>query len=273
MLSEQKMLCALAAVLWALPTLVWAQLPQYQFAALPPTEHKALRCGTNEFPPFGYRHNDEAKGVEVDLAMEIGRRLGIDVTVDIYPWPRLLKMVESGQLDCMFAAFYTPEREAYMTFTRMPVHVSRLALYTRRDNTFEFDQLADLKGKRVGILRDFKTVPVLDERLDGDFAETTYGKDFNHLFDLLLARRIDVVIVNDHVAEQIIKTRGLDSVVELPYALSSNSAFITFSKAKNYSHLIPKVEFALFEMMAEGLYRELFERHSERYFQGDVTGD
>ncbi|MGM0564733.1 MAG: substrate-binding periplasmic protein [Pseudomonadota bacterium] len=261
------------AALCGLPKSALSQEPDYRFAALPPVEYKSLNCGTNEFPPFGYERNGQAQGVEVDLAREIGRRLGIDISVDIYPWPRLLKMIENGQLDCMFAAFYTDERERYMTYTRMPVHVSRLALYTRRGETFEFDKLADLKGKRLGILRDFKTVPVLDERLNGNFAETTYGKDFGHLFDLLLAGRIDVVIVNDDVARHIINTRELDQVVELPYALSSNSAFITFSKARDYSHLIPKVEYALFEMMAEGMYREVFERHSKGYYRDGSATD
>ena len=243
------------------------EVTRYQFAALPPVQHTSLKCGTNSFPPFGYEHEGRAAGVEVDLVKEMGRRLGIAVEVDIYPWPRMLKMMQNGQLDCMFAAFYTPEREQYMSYTRMPIHVSRLALYTRKDRVFEFRALEDLKGKRIGILRDFKTVAVLDQRLDEGFADVIYGKDFNQLFDLLEADRVEVVIVNHHVGDHLIITKKLSSVVELPMALSSNSAFITFTRQRDYQSLIPKFEYALFEMMAEGDYRDTFERHIERYYQ------
>src|SRR5690606_40609452 len=99
--------------------------------------------------------------------------------------------MRAGMLDCMFAAFVTPERLGYMNFTRVPLHVSRLALYTHRTTTFSFERIEDLPGKRIATLRDFRTVDVLAEALNqATFAERVYGNDFEQLFEMLAQKRV-----------------------------------------------------------------------------------
>lgn len=236
---------------------------QYRFAAVPPHHVSHLTCGTNEFPPFTYADaRGNAAGIEVEVMEEVARRLGLTIDVTILPWPRMLSMMRSGELDCMFAAFHTEERASYMQFTQIPIHVSRLAIYTHRAGVFPLTRLEDLRGRRIGLIRDFQTVPALDDALArGDFAEVTIGTSFRQLFDQLAARRIDVVIVNHHVAENILAEMGAHDIIELPYALSSNSAFVTFTRQRSFATLIPKINYALFEIIADGTYARLFGAH------------
>jgi len=236
---------------------------RYRFAAVPPHHVTTLTCGTNEFPPFTYADaKGNAAGIEVEVMQEVARRLGLTLRIEILPWPRMLSMMRAGELDCMFAAFHTEDRASYMQFTQVPIHVSRLAVYTHRDGTFPFTRLTDLRGKRIGLIRDFQTVPALDELLaQSDFADVVIATSFRNLFDQLAARRIDVVVVNHHVAENILASIHSHDIVELPHAISSNSAFVTFTRKRSFDTLIPKINYALFEIIADGTYADLFRRH------------
>jgi ABC-type amino acid transport substrate-binding protein len=246
----------------------------YRFAAVPPHHLSELRCGTNEFPPFTYADDaGRAVGIEVEVMQELAKRLGLNIHISVLPWPRMLSMIRSGELDCMFAAFYTEERNTYMQYTQVPIHVSRLAVYTHRSGIFPLARLEDLRGKRIGLIRDFRTVPALDEALErGDFAEVVLGTSFRNLFDQLAAGRIDVVIVNHHVGEHILRLMSAHDIVELPHALSSNSAFITFTRQRKFDMLIPKINYALFEIISDGTYSKIFSRHMAPTPRGALPG-
>lgn len=240
-----------------------AHADTYRFASIPPALPETLECGTNEFPPFTYADaNGHAAGIEVDVVREAARRLGLKVNISVLPWPRLIASMRAGALDCMFAAFITPERLGYMNFTRVPLHVSRLALYSHRTSAFSFERIEDLRGKRIGTLRDFRTVDVLDEALNqGTFAERVYGNDFDQLFEMLAQKRVDVVIVNDQVARAVLRKRQDDAIIEQPVALSSNAAFLTFSRHRNFDNMVAKMDYALFEIVADGTYARYFAQH------------
>ena len=234
----------------------------YLFADIPPGWPSELKCGTNQFPPFSYADQQgHARGIEVDVVNEVGRRLGLSFSIEVMPWPRLIEKMKTGQLDCMFAAFITDERKQFMDFTHVPLHVSRLTVYTHKDRAFPFARMDDLHGKRLGMIRDFKTVEALDQQLlKGDFAELVYGNNFEQLFEMLAQKRIDAVIVNDKVAELILGKRTDKAIVALPHALSSNAAFLTFTRQRDFRNLIARIDYALFEIVADGTYATLFKQ-------------
>lgn len=135
----------------------------YQFIAPAAGSPASIRCGTNEFPPYTYAdESGQAAGVEVEVVKELARRVGVSITVEIMPWPRLLTNMRNKKLDCMFAAFYSAERAQYMAYTSTPIHVSRLAVFVREDARFELGDIDDLKGRRVGMIKGFKTIDALD---------------------------------------------------------------------------------------------------------------
>lgn len=256
---------SLLLIVLSLVTPVSASETLYHFAAVPPEHVNRISCGTNEFPPFGYAAPDGgAQGIEVDVMHEVGRRLGIHIDITILPWPRMLSMMRTGQLDCMFAAFYTEERNEYMQFTRVPLHVSRLAVYVHKESDVSFARLEDLRGLRLGMIRDFRTVPALDALLDeGDFATLVTAASFRALFEMLAVQRIDAVIVNHTVAKHVLAALPDSPVIELPNALSANSAFVSFTRAKSFDSLVPKIDYALFEIIADGTYARYFSRERQ----------
>ena len=49
----------------------------------------------DDFPPFSFEDDGKVKGVDIDIIQEMGKRLGIEIKIDLVPWKRLLKMTNS----------------------------------------------------------------------------------------------------------------------------------------------------------------------------------
>lgn len=70
-----------------------------------------------------------------------------------------------------------------------------------------------------------------------------------------------MVVVNHHVAENILADIQRHDIIELSHAISSNAAFVTFTRQRSFDTLVPKINYALFEIIADGTYAQMFARH------------
>lgn len=240
---------------------IWIIFSATQFTYAKTVE--ALKCGTNEFAPFGFIENGKLKGVEVELFHEIGKRLGIKTKLNLFPWSRMLAMVKQGELDCMIAAFKTEERMTYMDYTNVPFHVSSLVFYVHQDRQFFFSNLEDLKGRNIGLITGFKTSAEFDEALKKQWFTVTPVNDFKQNFEKLAAKRVDMVLVNRHVGAHLLKKLNFSSITALSVPLTAQSAYLTFSKRSEVAFLIPKFDMVLFEILTDGTYQRVFEKYTK----------
>ncbi|MCX4025285.1 amino acid ABC transporter substrate-binding protein [Endozoicomonas sp. SM1973] len=223
---------------------------------------ETLKCGTNEFAPFGFIENGELKGIEVELFHEIGKRLNIQTKLNLFPWSRMLALVKKGDLDCMIAAFRTEERLTYMDYTNVPFHVSSLVFFIHQDRPFQFNRLEDLKGLNIGLVTDFTTSPEFDEALNKQWFTVSPVNDFKQNFEKLAVKRVDMVLVNRHVGAYLLKKLNLPQITALSVPLTARPAYLTFSKRSEKSTLIPKFDMVLFELLTDGTYQNLFEKYT-----------
>lgn len=223
---------------------------------------ETLRCGTNEFAPFGFIENGQLKGIEVELFHEIGKRLNIQTKLNLFPWSRMLAMVKKGDLDCMIAAFRTEERLAYMDYTNVPFHVSSLVFFIHQDRPFQFNTLEDLKGRNIGLVTGFSTSPEFDEALNKQWFTVSPVNDFKQNFEKLAVKRVDMVLVNRHVGAYLLKKLNLPQIAALSVPLTARPAYLTFSKRAGKGYLIPLFDMMLFELLTDGTYQDLFEKYT-----------
>lgn len=107
--------------------------------------------GDDDFPPFSFvDENNEVTGIDIDIINELANRLGLEFSISLVPWKRLLRMTKQGDVFGSFSLFRTPEREAYGLYT-YPVHYSTYRIFTRSDGIQKFEILSDLFGKNLGI--------------------------------------------------------------------------------------------------------------------------
>jgi polar amino acid transport system substrate-binding protein len=127
-------------------TLVVATDPAYP----PQSELRpgATRAANTKCAPTEYTAN-EFTGFDVDAAVEIARRLGVEPCFVTPPWTQLTAGNWDDRWDISVGSMaITPERMEMLYFTQ-PYYATPAALFVHQDNT-TFSQPGDLSGKRVG---------------------------------------------------------------------------------------------------------------------------
>ncbi len=87
---------------------------------VPDTTGKKLVVGLDDsFPPMGFRdENNEIVGFDIDLAKEVGKRIGYEVVLQPIDWASKELELDTGNIDCIWNAFtITPERQETMLMT------------------------------------------------------------------------------------------------------------------------------------------------------------
>ncbi len=221
-----------------------------------------LKCAcTGAYPPLNFMKGGQLAGIDVDQFNLVAQRLNIEVDLISMPFPRILIELEHGSLDCMFGAFITPHRKSYMDFTTEPIHVSSLVFFENIKSNIHFKVLADLKGLTIGLVRGFKTSPAFDKAAQQGLFNVEFVTDIEQNFQKLSFERLDLVLVNQHVAGYVMTRLKLTNVRQLSTPLSAQPAFITFSIAKKLSHLAPLFDAEMKKLKHDGSYQAIMDTY------------
>jgi polar amino acid transport system substrate-binding protein len=127
-------------------TLVVATDPAYppQSELIPGAARAAsTNCASNEYTA------DELTGFDVDAAIEIARRLGVEPCFVTPPWTQLTAGNWDDRWDISVGSMaITPGRMEVLFFTQ-PYYATPAALFVHQDNA-TFTQPSDLSGERIG---------------------------------------------------------------------------------------------------------------------------
>lgn len=116
-----------------------------------------------DWPPFDFAVDKEAKGLSIDMIQLVAEKVGLSLQfVNGYTWEGLVEKFKAGQIDVLPAVYLTPERQEFMAFTS-PYAKNPSVLIVHKDRT-DIKTLADLKGKKAGIVAGFATAEVMRER-------------------------------------------------------------------------------------------------------------
>ncbi len=108
----------------------------------------ATRAPNSKCAPSEYTAN-ELTGFDVETAVEIAQRLGLEPCFVTPPWTQLTAGNWDGRWDISVGSMaITPERMEMLYFTQ-PYYATPAALFVHQDNT-TFEDPTDLSGKKVG---------------------------------------------------------------------------------------------------------------------------
>jgi len=126
------------------------------------SEHEDIRLGIDaSWPPFEFVDIDgNYAGVSSGYVGLISKRLGISIkpATDL-AWPEVIERIKVGKLDVLSAVARTPEREAYLNFTKPYVTIP-MVIVTHKNSPLISD-LDDLKGKLVGVIPGYASTEIL----------------------------------------------------------------------------------------------------------------
>lgn len=160
----------------------------------------------DNYPPAGFRDKaGELVGVDIDLAKEVAKRLGVKVVFKPVQWDGVLLNLKSGEIDLIWNALgITPERQKEIGFTDSYM-LDRNIIVVKSGSPIK--SKADLEGKKIGLQLGSTAEPAVKK--DPISSKLKEIKKFESptvaLMDLD-AGRIDAVVTNEMNARYLITT-------------------------------------------------------------------
>ena len=206
------------------------------------------------FPPFEYVENNEFVGVDVDIANEIAKDLGVELEVVNMDFDGIIDAVKSGK-GSFGAAGITikPDRQEKVDFSIEYVTSSQY-LIIQKDSGITADQIPDLTiGVQAGTTGEFFCVD------DNGMAEDQVKKYKTALeaANDLKNGRIDGVIIDQLPAESIVAQN--DDLELIPEPLTEEKYAIAVQKGNDT--LLEAINATLQRLMDEGKIDEYVLNH------------
>ncbi len=218
----------------------------------------------DSFPPMGFRDDkNEIVGFDIDVAKEVGKRMGMEVVLQPINWDTKELELDSGNIDVIWnGVTMTDERKEAMDFSK-PYLENDQVIVVKKDSTIKTK--ADLAGKNIGLQKGssaydaFMADPINTETA----AMNEYPENVSALSDLGIGR-IDAVIVDSIVARYYISSENADYVV-LDESLSPELYGVAIKKGN--IELQTKIQEALDAMNEDGTAGEI----STKWFGEDIV--
>ena len=201
--------------------------------------------------PYGvmefYDETGKLTGIDIDIAREIALALDADLEVKNIPFHQLFDAVIKGEIDAVISAVtITQERQKKLLFSA-PYLDAGMLIAVRSDNT-EIASVADLKGKRIGVLKGTLGEDLMAEsdQVDQSLVRS-YEKNEPRIRDLLDGK-IDAMIVHFRVKDH-------DSIKTVGRPLTQ--AFYGVATNLNSKALMGEIDRVLREMKRSGRLEEI----------------
>lgn len=129
----------------------------------------SLVIGSDNYEPYNYiDESGENVGIDVDIAKEACRRLGITPVFKQITWDRKDSFLDSNEIDCLWGSFTMSGRTDDYRWAG-PYMYSRQVVVARKDRGI--NSFADLKGKRIAVQSTSKPEHIIlsgeDDRIQG----------------------------------------------------------------------------------------------------------
>ncbi|MCF4114872.1 MULTISPECIES: substrate-binding periplasmic protein [Dethiosulfovibrio] len=220
-----------------------------------------IRFMTEELPPYNMKGDDGvATGIAVDVLAEMFKRVGSSRTakdVEVLPWARGYKEVQSTPNTCLFSMTYTDERKPMFKWVG-PLAASRTAVVALKSKGIKVGSEADLADLSAGVIKED-----IGDILARKAGMTKVQIAANNLQNVkkLNSGRIDVWVYEESVAQWQLKDMGFDPAdYETVFALSQSHLYYAFHKDTDQA-LIDQLQKVLDEMKADGSYQAILDKY------------
>ena len=219
------------------------------------------------FVPMGFKDDKgEIVGFDIDIAKEVSKRIGKEITFQPIDWSMKESELISGNIDLIWNGYsITKERQERIDFTT-PYLENRQVIITLADS--EINSKADLKGMNVGAQNQSSAVDAINKEEDllktfKDGKVYTFETNNEALMDLE-AKRIDAVVVDEILARYYINQKGEEKYKILKDDFGSEAYGVGIRKGDE--ELLEKINQAFEDIKKDGTAKKI----SEKWFGQDI---
>lgn len=194
--------------------------------------------------------SNSIQGVMVDIVSAVGEQAGFDVQIEPMQFSALIGSLTSRRVDLISAAmFITDERKQVVDFS-IPVYSYGEGVVVPSKDTTEYTELAQLKGKRVGV--QVGTAFVTPLQSSGLFSDVKLYDTTADMMRDANAGRIDVAVLDYPIAAYAI---AQDNFPNLRLVTSYEPTMVNsigIAARKDDPQLMARINTALEKLQADG---------------------
>ncbi|WP_163836934.1 substrate-binding periplasmic protein [Spartinivicinus ruber] len=215
---------------------------------------------TDSWPPYlGPKLKNG--GFFSEIVKEAYRQQGKTVDILYTSWKRAFELTKQGKYEGLLGVYYVPERESYFKYSSV-IFDSRMYLYSKKSKNITFNNLRELSGYRIGIVRGFY---YSDEFNNAIYLEKYESVGAKENITLLVIGRMDLIAADSRVMQYYINTAfpSLNNkYTQHPFLLHAKNLHLVISKAiPNYEQLHQEFEAGFAIMKKKGLDKAIMLKH------------
>ena len=229
-------------------------------------EAKTLVVATSGtlYPSSYYNDENELVGYDVDVAKEVAKRLGVEITFKEYNVYGQVSSLTRGEADFAANDFGLTDERAEKFSLSTPIKYSFDSMIVRKSDDSGIASLEDLDGKKAAGEPNTSYMR-LAESYGAELV--TYDNATNDQYLTDVANGRTDVILNDYYLQKMAVAALPDIPVKILEDVYFNPNETGFLFVKDHKALQEKVDAVLAEMKEDGRLKEL----AETYFQTDIS--
>ncbi|MGD9125005.1 MAG: transporter substrate-binding domain-containing protein [Desulfarculaceae bacterium] len=225
-----------------------------------------IRLGDSPFPPYteGKEGSPPTGGIVPKIMEEIFSRLGLKVSIELYPWKRLLKLAELGRTDGITLLMKTKEREKYLVFSQVLFKARELFYFhNSRLKGFNWKIWSDLKPYTIGLVDGFTYGQGFMQALQKHQLKVEYAPTSHINFEKLAAGRLDLCLEEEMVSKAWFTANPKKRIYIRPAAkpVTVYPYYLAFSRKSAAASLLPRVNRIILQMQTDGTMNRLLGRN------------
>ena len=218
--------------------------------------------------PYSGINNNEIKGIAVDVVREAFKAEGIDVEFDVMNYDRGMSLVKDGEAIGCFDAPRTKEIEEIYFWHEEPLFIAKSYFYAASDFTGSLNSVKDIGNRRLGLTQGYGYGNTIDMN---DEIDKVYSKSDEVILKKLIAKRVDLIILFDRVADYLISKLGVQDQVKQAGLSENTDIYIAFSKihpdGKKYCDIFSK---GFRRIKENGIYQKIWDDWDNRLRGSDL---
>ncbi|MFC5336936.1 ABC transporter substrate-binding protein [Leucobacter denitrificans] len=236
------------------------------------TDRGAVRVAMGvPYPPFvAVNETDDLVGLDVDMAIALGQKLGIDFTVQHQPFESVIPSLQSDRHDLIMMGMNdSKERQGTLNFIE-EINAG-FAIVVEKGNPEGITTLTDLCGLSASTQKSTVQAELLYELSDECEADGKQGIDVQALpvaqdsQTAVRAGRAQAYIVDAPVAAYTAQTAGDGEYFELVQDPENpqgfNPVYSGFGLLKERTELTDALQAAMQSLIDEGIYQSILDEH------------
>lgn len=199
----------------------------------------------DEWCPYNCAPGSDKPGYMIEVAQKVFGAAGHKVEYKTMNWSRALEVTREGKNLAVAGA--SPSDAPDFVYPANSLGQMMTAYFTAKDSSWKFSGLASLKGKKLGVIKDYTYSGDADkyitETKDPELVQVMSGdKALEKNINKLVAGRIDAIVEDANVFGLVSKELKLQDKVKQAGSEAPSAIFIAFSpanpKSKEYAKLL-----------------------------------